>query len=220
MKLDIGRLFLFPAPALIFGCWCAACGCDAPQTIADVRTVPKDGAARVDIRLDEGARLGFGPVRETGEANDATEISSSNLTWTAPEGWSEGPEKPMREVTYFTAGDAPAELSLTLLTGGAGGAEANFNRWMAQMGRPAMATGEFETLPTIEIFGRPAPAIQVEGVYTGMGAAPREGCALLGSIAPAPNGATAFVKMIGPAGTVRDERANFEAFCGSLKGKD
>jgi hypothetical protein len=59
--------------------------------------------------------------------------------WAAlPEGWSVGPENPMRKGSFIVAGPdgSKAELAVTVFPGNVGGLTANVNRWRGQIGLP------------------------------------------------------------------------------------
>ena len=58
--------------------------------------------------------------------------SSSGITWTAPNGWSEVAGNSIRLVTFKIS--EKAECSFIVLSGVAGGLESNVNRWRGQIG--------------------------------------------------------------------------------------
>ena len=141
---------------------------------------------------------------------------SPALTWDVPEGWVRTNPRPMRLVN-FQVGEAPgAECYISVLSGEAGGAERNVNRWRRQMGHedplgPEAVAG----LHTITVLGTPAPLVEVAGRFTGAGE-PQPGYMLLGTICELDT-ETVFVKMIGPEATILAERDSFVSFCESLR---
>lgn len=139
------------------------------------------------------------------------------LRWDAPEGWVQQPERgAMRLVTFAPAGDPTTECYVTVMAGEAGGVVANVNFWRDQMGQPPMPEAEVAKLPTVEVLGRAAPLVEVEGGFTGKQGGRIEKAALLGTICLVGD-RTVFVKMTGPADTVKREKDRFVAFCKSLR---
>jgi hypothetical protein len=144
--------------------------------------------------------------------------AAAPLTWTAPAGWKESGPRPMRLVS-FTMGAPGMECYVALLAGPAGGLEANLNRWRGQMGLAPLSLEEIGRLEKIPVLGQQVPLAQMEGNFSGMQSMqgePKKGYALLGTVA-ASGGQSVFVKMVGPAGAVKEQRANFISFCESLK---
>ena len=151
-------------------------------------------------------------------ANDA----QSMLRWTAPEGWNFLPATEFRHVNFDFGPAREGEMYLTLLpiTGGGGMLE-NMNRWRQQMGQPPLTESDLATLPTKTIFGRPIPALDIAGTFTGGSgpqmapALPKPGYRMLGAIFEAP-GFLFTLKMTGPEALVAANAAKFDAFCQSL----
>ncbi len=140
-------------------------------------------------------------------------FNSMDLKWDAPEGWEQAPDRPMRLVTY-KVGDA--ECYIALLSGGAGGVDANINRWRRQMGQPALSKVELAALPKLTVLGREAPMVEITGEYIGMGETRNANAGMLGLVCPL-EGQTLFVKMVGPAEVLAGQTEQFKAFCTSLR---
>jgi hypothetical protein len=136
--------------------------------------------------------------------------------WTAPETWTQAPEKPMRIVTFTMGESGNSECYVTSLSGPAGGVEANVNRWQQQMGQPPLDGPALAELPTVTILGKPSPMIAITGNFTDMDGQGGEAFALLGAICPL-DAETLFVKMTGPASEVQANKDEFVAFCESLQ---
>jgi hypothetical protein len=120
----------------------------------------------------------------------------------------------MRAVTFQTPDGAEAYVSV--LSGPAGGTEANINRWRNQMGiNEPMAAADIANLPKIEVMGKQCPLIELKGQFTGMSGGPQTDAMLLGTVCELP-GQTVFVKMTGPAAAVEANRDKFVAFSQSL----
>lgn len=140
-------------------------------------------------------------------------FNTMNLDWDAPESWEQAPDRPMRLVTY-TVGEA--ECYVAVLSGPAGGVEANVNFWRQQMGQPPLPKVELAALPKLTVLGQESPMVEIKGEYTGMGERRDPGYAMLGVICPL-DGQTLFVKMVGPEATLAEHTDEFQAFCTSLR---
>jgi len=131
---------------------------------------------------------------------------ASAFTWKAPEGWTQGPAKQMRLVT-FTPKDRPGvECYVAVLGGAAGGVAANVNRWRQQLNLAPLAADAIAALPKVQVLGREAPMVEIDG-----------GAASMFGLVCELGGQTVFVKMTGPTESLRAERERFVAFCRSLK---
>lgn len=135
------------------------------------------------------------------------------LTWEAPPAWEAQPATSMRAANFRVPPDA--ECYVTLLPGRAGGLAENLNRWRKQMGAAPLEQSELAALPQRQILGVSGVEISIDGTFTGMGGAPREGYRMRGVVAIF-QGSTVFVKFVGPAQTVAAGDAAFAAFCASL----
>jgi hypothetical protein len=168
-----------------FNAFCASIETGAPATAAD----PHAG-------IDMGAAQ-----------------QSGALSWTAPDGWEQAPDRPMREVTFTVNG---AECYIAILQGTGGGVALNVNRWVGQMGQPELSESEIESLETINVLGEPSPLVEAKGAYTDMGGNRTMNAMLLGVVREDPD-ESVFIKMTGPESVVEAERENFIAFCESLE---
>ncbi len=155
-------------------------------------------------------------LRETapaaGPAPDSGETQAKGFDM--PEGWRMGPQKSMRTLNLL-AGES-SECYLILLGGEAGGLEANINRWMGEVGLPAMTAAEIDALPRVKLFGTDAPLLEVSGDYKGMGNNDGVNRTVLGVALVRPTG-SAFVKMVGPAEEVAAEKQHFIELVESLE---
>ncbi|MFQ5504116.1 MAG: hypothetical protein ACE5F1_04860 [Planctomycetota bacterium] len=155
-------------------------------------------------------------VSETGGHDPGHAGHQSTLAWTAPESWQQGPARQMREVTFYTGKGKTTECYIAILGGGAGGVEANINRWRNQLAKEALSSGQINELPRIPVLGRQAALVEVSGTFTGMSGPAIQDATLLGVICELPR-ITLFVKMIGPAAEVKAEREAFIGFCKSIR---
>jgi hypothetical protein len=140
-----------------------------------------------------------------------------SITWKTPTTWSAAANPTsMRLATYRVpraAGDTEdAEVSVTR----AGGTtDANIERWLNQFDDRGK-----DTRAKKDVRGLKVTLVEVSGTYLGGGmmnspSIPHPGWALLGAVVEAP-GTPYFVKVTGPAATVRSARAAFDALIDSL----
>jgi hypothetical protein len=158
----------------------------------------------------------IGDLNVTAPSPGMRDDTSLVQNWTAPETWTQAPEKPMRIVTFTMGESGKSECYVTSLSGPAGGVEANVNRWQQQMGQPPLDGPALAELPTVTILGKPSPMIAITGDFTDMDGQGGEAFALLGAICPL-DAETLFVKMTGPASEVQANKDAFVAFCESLQ---
>jgi hypothetical protein len=154
-------------------------------------------------------------LRTEGGPPDGHAGGSEGLSWRAPDGWRQAPAKSMRLVTFWPGAEESAECYIAVLGGRAGGLHANINRWLAQVGKPALTPQEIDALPSVDVLGRPCRIVEAKGTYTGMGGPERKDYMLMGVVCELPR-KSLFVKMTGPEDVVRRERANFIRFCESI----
>lgn len=180
------------------------------------------GSALPDNRRnDSGLRLVLdGNLSKQAPRNGTPEVDrlrtvAASFHWDAPVGWEQGPEKPMRLVTYLTQGRS-CEFRVYLLEGEGGGLEANLNRWRLQMGQTQLSADEIAALPRKTVLGRDAAYIEITGDYSGISGKATPGQMLLGLVCQL-DGQSLLVVMNGPEAQMALERDNFAAFCASLR---
>lgn len=163
-----------------------------------------------------------GSIRERGaSANQAAPQASapaaSQFAWNAPETWKDQGPRSMREVSYSFGTADEGECYVTVLGGGAGGIEANVNRWRTQIGLGKLTGQEIGELPQLDVLGGKATLFEATGAFTGMGGTEAEADQTVLGIIRELSGRVLFVKMVGPAELVAEERERFVAFCTSLR---
>jgi len=197
-------------------------GC-SPQAetavIDDVRERPGTSSAPM-METSIVDRFGMRPAEahgpNDGHGHGADERSAeSDLGWTVPEGWQELAPTSMRRANFRVAGSPDAECYLTFLPGGAGGVEANVNRWRGQIGLPAFSPEEIGQLPLRKLVGGDAVFVDMTGDYRGMGSDAKPDYRMVGLILEAPS-ATLFLKMTGPAAVIDGEIEHFHELAGSF----
>ncbi|MFT5051231.1 MAG: hypothetical protein ACI8QZ_002642 [Chlamydiales bacterium] len=187
--------------------------------IDDVRERRGDDSGSA-IEMATADRFGMRPAAAhgPGDGHDhggASDTAATEFGWTVPEGWQELAPTSMRRANFRVAGSPDAECYLTFLPGGAGGVEANINRWRGQMSLSAMDTAEIEQLPLRSLVGGEAVLIDMVGDYSGMGSDAQADYRMVGLILEAPS-ATLFLKMVGPAAVIDGEIDHFHELAGSF----
>lgn len=154
------------------------------------------------------------------EAEPPAASQENPLTWTVPEGWTDGGHGSshggMRLIDLHFGADGEGECYLSAMPGSAGGLEANINRWRAQMGLAEYSADELANLPKRPFLNREASYVAFDGDFKPVGATEStKGYRLVGLIQPAPE-FTLFVKMTGPKALVEKNEAAFQQFVDSI----
>ena len=162
-------------------------------------------------------------VSAIARAEDPAAFPVGGLTFTRPADWKwVAVSSPMRKAQLQVPGtDAAKAADITFFhfgEGGAGGIEANAQRWLKQFsGKPGA-----EKIEPQEIGGRKVTLVTTEGTFTsgmpGGEAKTLENHALLGAMIEDPEGIV-FVKMTGPVETVKGAREKFLAFLKTASSK-
>ncbi len=175
---------------------------------------PADVVERERERFEQ---LAASMERATRSTPPPAPSAAGGLQWDAPEGWTRGPERSMRLVTFVPDGSSSTECYATLLAGDGGGTPANVDRWRTQMGLAPLSPEEHAELETLRVLDREAVLVEIDaGQFQGMSGDVVESAALLGLICEL-DGQTLFVKMTGPSREVLPERERFLSFCSSLR---
>jgi hypothetical protein len=138
--------------------------------------------------------------------SDGEGFDPSQLKWTAPEGWTQGPPKQMRVVTFNPKDRPDVECYASVFAGSVGGLAANVDRWRQQLSLPPLSAEAVKALPTLSVLGHEARMVEIDAgeqsmyaLYCNLGAS------------------TLTVKMTGPTAALRAEHDRFVEFCKSLK---
>ena len=149
-------------------------------------------------------------------AKQPAATSAGKLSFETPDGWSRGPDRQMREVTFTVGTDADqAECYVALLGGTGGGIAANMNRWQQQMGAAPLSESEFQQLERIEMLGTEGILLEIDGSFSGVAGEAVSNARLYGAVCVLSD-RSVFVKMIGPIATLEGQRDAFQRFCESL----
>lgn len=125
---------------------------------------------------------------------------TQGLAWTLPKGWTEKRTGGIRYATLIPGKEGVADVSVTVLSGAAGGELANVNRWRGQIGLEPVAENALAGMRT---------AVKAKvgsiNVYDMTGKGPR----MLVGLVSTPDGNTWFFKMVGDPAPVAGARADF-----------
>ncbi len=126
-----------------------------------------------------------------------------------PTGWKEIPPKPL-SLKSFQAANGTVDITITPLSGLAGGLGANINRWRGQVGLAPVddAKAEADAKPVASSAGKTL-LVDLSGMGQGAKAI------IAGIVAKGPD--TWFIKMMGPAEAVAKEKANLTDLLKTLK---
>lgn len=180
-------------------------------------TVGNDQVTLVDmVSSAAGPAMPPGHPPVAGTSKGDSPRGRSGIKYTVPDGWREVPSQSAFRVASFevTSGGQRADVSVSPLSGNAGGLLANINRWRRdQLGLPAIDESELRsTLKRIDVAGVAAHYVELLGAESA--AEGRQ--AILGVILER-GSQTWFFKMTGPAAVVTDNRAAFEQFVQSVQ---
>lgn len=183
---------------------------------ADAIAAERDAFLALAASMHSAASHGGGG--ETAHEPSATPARrTSGLTWTAPPGWQQAPDRAMREVTFKMGADGEtAECYVAVLGGEGGGVLPNINRWRSQLGADALSDADAEELDRLPMLGVEGIVVDAAGSFEGMAGERYEEALLFGAVCLLPD-RSVFVKLVGPSATVGPEREAFIAFCQSLE---
>jgi hypothetical protein len=140
----------------------------------------------------------------------------AGFRWETPKGWTRGRDRSMRVVTLHPGGDTAMECYVSMMAGTGGGVDLNVNRWLGQVGASALPPKEVSKLVTVPMLGATGVLVESTGDFTGMAGGTKRGSGLLGVVCVLRDRAV-FVKLVGPAKNVAEEKANFLSLCRSLE---
>jgi hypothetical protein len=146
------------------------------------------------------------------------------FTLQVPKEWTEkGVTSSMRAAQFELAADGAELVIYYFGEGGAGGVEANLERWLGQISQPdGKPTKERAKIEKTKVAGQDATTVSVTGRYTtsmmpgGPPPVDKTDQMLLGAIVGSPQGPYYF-KLVGPKATVEAHTAKFKAMLASMK---
>jgi hypothetical protein len=184
---------------------------DAATDAGTAHPVDAGTASTSRTSTGAGSSMNTGTGTNAGSSTSAAPIAAgtketvAGFSFTVPASWHKAPDRPARAFTLFAGAGEGLECYVTTLSGDAGGALANVNRWRGQLGLTSITQTDLATMPSVRVLGRDAVLVECDGTAASL-------------IGASCNGSdrSVFVKMNGPRDLVRAQRAAFLAFCGSL----
>jgi hypothetical protein len=146
------------------------------------------------------------------------ESSKANvsLSWQRPSGWIEAPGEGMRVVT-FRSNENPIECSIVSLGGPAGGLEANFKRWLGQLGIDLDEASLKEFIDSQEKIQTSEKISMTVANFTSLQKdLPPQTPSMIATILET-EGKTIFIKMTGSKGDCLKQYEAFKSLCRSIK---
>jgi hypothetical protein len=147
----------------------------------------------------------------------APQAGQPQITDTPPPDWAAQPLSSMRLASYLVKGDngAIADISLVALAGTAGGILDNVNRWLSQLGRPAITADQLAQMAR----RLPSPlgevtVVDLEGLPAGADAA-KDGRIIAGIVSG--DTGTFFFKMRGSAALAGSQKPAFVQWIGTVR---
>ena len=134
-----------------------------------------------------------------------------------PSNWEAQPLTAMRMASFLVRGDkgTVADISLVSLAGPAGGILDNVNRWLSQLGRPAVTAEQLQHIAThVNTPIGDVIVVDLEGLAEG--ADPSKDGRIIAGIASGDNG-TFFFKMRGNSALVESQKDAFINYIGSVR---
>ena len=182
--------------------------------IGDTTVFLKATGPRALIESESDTFTAFAASIRLDGPQSQSQTPPSYLRWQVPTDWQVDSPRPMREVTFVAGQDT--RCWITLLGGDGGGALANTNRWLAELGQDPISPAQLAQLPTMKILDGDAIVIESTGSYSSMGSPPQDGWALIGLIRILPD-RTVFIKLVGPAEEVEAARDSMSELVSSLE---
>jgi hypothetical protein len=140
------------------------------------------------------------------------------VTSNPPANWQAQPLSSMRQASYLVKGEngAVADISIVFLEGGAGGVLDNVNRWLSQIGQPAIDEAKLKEISTqvSSPLGQ-VTLVDLQGLPPG-GDAAKDGRIIAG-IASTKDDQTVFFKMRGNAALAESQKEAFTQWIGTVR---
>lgn len=185
---------------------------EAPKT--EPKVEPKGEAPKEELKPAAAA--------SSGDTQAITWGRTAKFTMMAPASWKQQPSTGMRQLQVSipkVGADADDAEIVGFVFPAGGGADANIQRWVAQMGGEGSLKGRKNLKTTA---GADAIIAELEGSYAAM--SPTDGSPqpaktnykMLGAFIPSPNGEV-YLKLTGPKETVDAQKAAFDKMVESFK---
>lgn len=143
------------------------------------------------------------------------------LQWTAPQGWNETKSTGMRRATFtMDDGGLTGICTIVVLSGMAGGLEANVVRWLGQLGQEPPPDDVFEAFLKRQLRFETVGGFQAVAVDLSELAQPgdEQASSMMGAVIPI-GGGMCFVKLTGTVDALKSQKESFLQLCRSLQNK-
>jgi hypothetical protein len=191
----------------------ALAGCRKDDEIKVYRVAKGEPSPQAAAPVDPHAGMNMPPPGAAAPQAPEKQVppppAASKSVGTVPEGWQPGGGSSMRRASFKVSGEggAMADVSLIILSGPAGGAVANINRWRGQLGLKPIETKDLEReVEMLETKCGQAMVADITGIAPGVD--PKSDGRMLAAIIER-GGATWFFKMRGNAEVVGKEKQRF-----------
>lgn len=195
-------------------------GCKDKSEVKVYRVAKADQEPSSAKVMPDHAGMGDMPQMGAPMPAGAPNAQPSRVTGNPPSDWEAQPLTSMRQASYLVKGanGEMADISLVSLAGPAGGALDNVNRWLGQLGKPAITAEQLQQMA--QHVASPlgdATIVDLEGLQQGADAA-KDGRIVAGIVAG--GSGTFFFKMRGNAALTAAQKAAFIQWIGTVKMAD
>lgn len=198
---------------LLLGLWMT--GCKDKGEIKVYRVAKADSS--VEKPMVDHPGMGSMPQMGASMSSDSPNPQAPSVTGNPPSGWEAQPLSSMRQASYLVKGanGEVVDISLVSLAGVAGGALDNVNRWLGQLGKPAITEEQLGQMaqrlsaPLGDVL-----VVDLEGLQEG-GDATKDGRIIAGIVTE--ESGTFFFKMRGNAALAAAQKAAFLQWIGTVK---
>lgn len=145
------------------------------------------------------------------------QAASSSVTGTPPANWQAQPLSEMRQASYLVKGSdgTTADVSLVVLPGDAGGELENINRWLSQLGKPAITDDQLAQMAQhVNSLLGDVTVVDFEGLPEG--ADPKKDGRIIAGIVLS-GGKTCFFKMRGNSTLAELQKSAFTQWIGTVR---
>ena len=141
-------------------------------------------------------------------------VDGKPVWFVIPKGWGPAAQRPLRSVNLTVA--EGIECHVTVLGGDGGGLDANVGRWCGQMGAKGLSEDQIDGLPRIEMIGKKASLVVIDGTFSDRRGARIEDARMMAAVCKLTH-STVFVKFIGAKKLVAKHELAFRIFCTSMR---
>lgn len=199
----------------------ALVGCEDKSTQPPL-SEPKPAVPANNTAANQPANTPGAPVPVSPDAanlGSGQTITAMGVSVTLPDAWKRNPpanQMRLAEASVPDAGGDPAKACLVVFSTAGGSVTDNISRWAGQV-RDAQGQPVTGTPATKQVGGVNVTTVEMTGTFAGMGdTPPKENWTLRGAIIETPQGLL-FIKMTGPAESMKAALPGFDAMVDSVK---